>query len=82
MQTPWGEFAVADAHVHFFSRRFFAAMENNPICVLWTEWVKPLAVSGSFLARLSSRDTVSPSSPKREANTAGNALTSSGSHAA
>lgn len=26
MQTPWGEFAVADAHVHFFSRRFFAAM--------------------------------------------------------
>jgi predicted TIM-barrel fold metal-dependent hydrolase len=26
MQTPWGEFAVADAHVHFFSRRFFASM--------------------------------------------------------
>src|SRR5215472_3198425 len=26
MQTPWGEFAVADAHVHFFSGRFFAAM--------------------------------------------------------
>src|SRR5262249_41810135 len=26
MQTPWGEFAVADSHVHFFSRRFFAAM--------------------------------------------------------
>jgi uncharacterized protein len=26
MQTPWGEFAVADAHVHFFSRRFFGAM--------------------------------------------------------
>jgi predicted TIM-barrel fold metal-dependent hydrolase len=26
MQTPWGEFAVADAHVHFFSHRFFAAM--------------------------------------------------------
>ena len=26
MQTPWGEFAVADAHVHFFSRRFFDAM--------------------------------------------------------
>jgi predicted TIM-barrel fold metal-dependent hydrolase len=26
MQTPWGEIAVADAHVHFFSRRFFAAM--------------------------------------------------------
>jgi uncharacterized protein len=23
MQTPWGECAVADAHVHFFSRRFF-----------------------------------------------------------
>lgn len=26
MQTPWGEFAAADAHVHLFSRRFFAAM--------------------------------------------------------
>lgn len=23
MQTPWGECAIADAHVHFFSRRFF-----------------------------------------------------------
>ena len=26
MLTPWGDFAVADAHVHFFSRRFFAAL--------------------------------------------------------
>jgi predicted TIM-barrel fold metal-dependent hydrolase len=26
MQTAWGDFAVADAHVHFFSRRFFGAM--------------------------------------------------------
>jgi len=26
MQTPWGEFAVSDAHVHFFSRHFFAAL--------------------------------------------------------
>jgi predicted TIM-barrel fold metal-dependent hydrolase len=26
MQTPWGEFAVADAHVHFFSRKFFSAL--------------------------------------------------------
>ena len=26
MQTPWGEFAVSDAHVHFFSRSFFAAL--------------------------------------------------------
>jgi predicted TIM-barrel fold metal-dependent hydrolase len=26
MLTPWGECAVADAHVHFFSRRFFAAL--------------------------------------------------------
>jgi predicted TIM-barrel fold metal-dependent hydrolase len=29
MQTPWGEFAVADAHVHFFSRRFFAALGSQ-----------------------------------------------------
>lgn len=26
MQTPWGECAVADAHVHFFSRRFFEGL--------------------------------------------------------
>ncbi|PWU10441.1 MAG: amidohydrolase [Terriglobia bacterium] len=26
MQTPWGECAVADAHVHFFSRRFFESL--------------------------------------------------------
>jgi hypothetical protein len=26
MQTPWGEIAVADAHVHFFSRNFFATL--------------------------------------------------------
>ena len=29
MQTPWGEFAVADAHVHFFSRRFFSALASQ-----------------------------------------------------
>jgi predicted TIM-barrel fold metal-dependent hydrolase len=26
MQTPWGEFAAADAHIHFFSRHFLSAM--------------------------------------------------------
>jgi predicted TIM-barrel fold metal-dependent hydrolase len=26
MLTPWGDFAVADAHVHFFSRNFFSAL--------------------------------------------------------
>ena len=26
MLTPWGDFAVTDAHVHFFSRRFFSAL--------------------------------------------------------
>src|SRR5258708_14516854 len=26
MLTPWGEVAVADAHVHFVWRRFFSAM--------------------------------------------------------
>ena len=29
MQTPWGECDVADAHVHFFSRRFFAALGEH-----------------------------------------------------
>jgi uncharacterized protein len=26
MQTPWGECAIADAHVHFFSRPFFESL--------------------------------------------------------
>ncbi len=26
MRTPWGEVALADAHCHFFSRRFFASL--------------------------------------------------------
>src|SRR6266496_955687 len=26
MLTPWGDFAVADAHVHFFSRKFFETL--------------------------------------------------------
>src|SRR5215469_6989424 len=29
MQTPWGECAVADAHVHFFSRRFFELLAGQ-----------------------------------------------------
>ncbi|HLI83042.1 MAG TPA: amidohydrolase family protein [Bryobacteraceae bacterium] len=29
MQTPWGECAVADAHVHFFSRRFFELLASQ-----------------------------------------------------
>jgi predicted TIM-barrel fold metal-dependent hydrolase len=29
METPWGPLAVADAHVHFFSRPFFAALAEQ-----------------------------------------------------
>ena len=29
MLTPWGDFAVADAHVHFFSRTFFSALGSQ-----------------------------------------------------
>lgn len=29
MLTPWGEMAVSDAHVHFFSRRFFEALAKQ-----------------------------------------------------
>jgi hypothetical protein len=28
-QTPWGDLPVADAHVHFFSRRFFDSLANQ-----------------------------------------------------
>jgi len=29
MDTPWGDLAVADAHVHFFSHRFFSALAEQ-----------------------------------------------------
>lgn len=29
MQTPWGELAVRDAHVHFFSHRFFSLLTGG-----------------------------------------------------
>ena len=29
MQTPWGEIAVADAHVHLFSHKFFESLTPN-----------------------------------------------------
>ena len=28
-ESPWGAIAVADAHVHFFSHRFFAALASQ-----------------------------------------------------
>jgi len=29
MQTPWGEISVSDAHIHFFSGRFFEALARE-----------------------------------------------------
>jgi uncharacterized protein len=29
MQTPWGEIEVSDAHIHFFSRAFFASLATQ-----------------------------------------------------
>jgi uncharacterized protein len=29
METPWGALAVSDAHIHFFSHRFFAALAEQ-----------------------------------------------------
>jgi predicted TIM-barrel fold metal-dependent hydrolase len=31
MQTPWGDLAVADGHVHFFSRRFFEVLGGSTL---------------------------------------------------
>lgn len=36
MQTPWGDLPVCDAHIHFFSHRFFSALAEQ----------KQVAVSG------------------------------------
>jgi len=29
MQTPWGDLPICDAHIHFFSHRFFAALAEQ-----------------------------------------------------
>jgi uncharacterized protein len=29
METPWGALAISDAHIHFFSHRFFAALAEQ-----------------------------------------------------
>ena len=29
MHTPWGDLTIADAHVHFFSDRFFRSLANQ-----------------------------------------------------
>src|SRR5277367_1055799 len=29
METPWGALSIADAHVHFFSHRFFASLAEQ-----------------------------------------------------
>ncbi len=55
MQTPWGELAVSDAHVHFFSRRFFDALGaqcgKNAACVAETaQWELP-GEAGELAAR-------------------------------
>jgi predicted TIM-barrel fold metal-dependent hydrolase len=46
METPWGALAVADAHIHFFSHRFFAALadqKKTPVSALGPllEWQLP-----------------------------------------
>ncbi len=28
-QTPWGELAIQDAHVHFFSHKFYSALAQQ-----------------------------------------------------
>jgi predicted TIM-barrel fold metal-dependent hydrolase len=47
MQTPWGETSVSDAHVHFFSHRFFSLLaaqkgsDIDGIASLLPEWELP-----------------------------------------
>ena len=49
MQTPWGEIPVSDAHVHFFSHRFFTLLARQKGCgfeeveKLLPEWEMPPA---------------------------------------
>jgi predicted TIM-barrel fold metal-dependent hydrolase len=64
MQTPWGECAVSDAHVHFFSHRFFeslAAQSGQPPAEVAAKlnWelppVDPTGLARLWVAELDSR---------------------------
>jgi predicted TIM-barrel fold metal-dependent hydrolase len=42
MQTPWGDAAVNDGHLHFFSRRFFQSLGADPPAIAETlGWTLP-----------------------------------------
>jgi predicted TIM-barrel fold metal-dependent hydrolase len=47
MQTPWGDLAVSDGHIHFFSRRFFELLGGSAINLAAMEsrlgWTMPPA---------------------------------------
>src|SRR3954462_14564852 len=65
MNSPWGEISVADAHVHFFSKYFFAALAAQkpgvdiPVALGWespadlaARWVEELDRHGVEKAAL------------------------------
>lgn len=64
MQTPWGDCAVCDAHVHFFSRRFFESLSSqagktNDAIASILGWelppVQPVELGRRWAAELDSR---------------------------
>ena len=64
MQTPWGECAVWDAHVHFFSRRFFESLsfqadKTNDAIASILGWelpsVDPVELGRRWIAELDKR---------------------------
>lgn len=61
MLTPWGDLPVADAHVHFFSHRFFTLLAQQKQCDLGSlygilGWERPaedpVAFAATWLAEL------------------------------
>jgi uncharacterized protein len=60
-QTPWGELSVSDAHVHFFSRDFYAglARQKRPASFeklsSWLDWElpnQPVSLAERWIAEL------------------------------
>jgi hypothetical protein len=51
MQNPWGDLAVSDAHVHFFSHRFLASFGNAAATAAKLGWEAP-AEDPAELARV------------------------------
>ena len=53
MNTPWGDIAVSDAHVHFFSHGFLSLLTREPVAFVAAKlgWEAPPVEPEDLAAR-------------------------------